>query len=190
MTESDLHFTFPADWIVRRFDSTAAYRSVSGHGLKGVDFLCLVGEEELWLIEVKNFYARQERHRVIRRDPEALAAHVGKKFVDTKRLIRIVNRAMRRRWWYMGALLWYFTLHPRPRPRSHYWFWAEAERRLRVARKVHCVLWLETPERAADYERATEAALEEWMEPGNMLHLAERQRTGGLPIAVRAATSA
>ena len=82
MQESDLHFTFPPDWIVHKFDATAAYRSVSGHGLKGVDFLCLVGTEELYLIEVKNFYRRGKRKLAMRRGPTALADHVGRKFVD------------------------------------------------------------------------------------------------------------
>ncbi|CAH1002077.1 hypothetical protein LEM8419_02994 [Neolewinella maritima] len=178
--ESDLEFTFPEDWIVRRFDRTAAYRSVSGHGLKGVDFLCLVGEGDLWLIEVKNFRLRAGRHAIVRRNPEGLAAQVGKKFVDTKRLIRIVNRAIQRTW-YTGVLRWWWTLAPPRwlpgRPVSTYWFWMEAERRLQSPRQVTCLLWLETPEWNAHYERATTDALGEWIEPGNILHVAERQWT-------------
>lgn len=181
--ESDLDLTFPESWIVRKFDDTAAYHSVSGHGLKGVDFLCLTPDGKLWLVEVKNYRRREEKHRTRRRSPEALAEHVGRKFVDTKRLIRIVNRAMRRNWW-IGLRLFWYDLRKVSRPRSHYWFWAEAERRMANPRKLVCLLWLETPELNPDYEEATSEALEEWLEPGNELKLAETQRTAGVPVTV------
>ncbi len=187
MQESDLTFTFPPDWIVRKFDATAAYRSVSGHGLKGVDFLCLVGADEIYLVEVKNFYRRGKRQLAVRRDPQALADHVGRKFADTRRLVAIVLRAMQRRW-YVRMLLRYYSLHRRPRPGSHYWFWAEAARRLAVPSHVYCVLWLETPEGGEHYETATANGLRQWLQEGNRLIIAERGRTGGLPIRVRAAT--
>ncbi|THH41633.1 hypothetical protein [Neolewinella litorea] len=181
--ESDLQITFPESWLVRKYDETTAYHSVSGHGLKGVDFLCLAPDGRLWLVEVKNYRRREERHKTHRRNPEALAEHVGRKFVDTKRLIRVVNRAMRRNWWIGLQLLWY-DLRKIDRPRSHYWFWAEAERRLANPRKLVCLLWLETPELNPDYEAATAEALEEWLEPGNELKLAETQRPAGVPVTV------
>ena len=52
LAESDLLFEFPDDWVVRKYDDTAAYQSLSGHGLKGVDFIALVPDGTLWLIEV------------------------------------------------------------------------------------------------------------------------------------------
>ena len=187
MQESNLHFTFPPDWIVRKFDDTAAFRSVSGHGLKGIDFLCLVGTDELWLIEVKNFYRRGKRKLAPRRDPRALADHVGRKFSDTQRLIGIVRRAMQRQW-YVRLLLRYYTWHPRPRPQSTYWFWVEAARRMAVPNNLHCVLWLETPEGGEHYERAVATGLREWLEVGTQLTVAKRGGEHGLPIRVVAAT--
>ncbi len=182
--ESDLELTFPSDWIVRQFDRTPAYQSVSGHGLKGVDFLCLLPQGDVWLVEVKNYRSRTKEHRAVRRNPEALAAHVGKKFSDTKRLVRIVNRAMRRHWWSGLLLLWYDRVK-RERPGSHYWFWAEARRRIDNPRKLVCLLWIETPERAPDYESATREALDEWLEPGNVLKLAEMDAPGDVPLSVK-----
>ena len=187
MTESNLTFTFPPDWIVRKFDATAAYRSVSGHGLKGVDFLCLVGADELCLIEVKNYHRRGKRQLAIRRDPQALANHVGQKFVDSQRLIAIVYQAMQRRW-YVRVLLRYYDWHRRPRPQSHYGFWAEAARRMEVPSHVHCVLWLETPEGGKHYERAAATGLREWLEEGTRLTIAARGRSQDLPIQVTLAT--
>jgi hypothetical protein len=177
--ESDLSFTFPTDWIVRKFDSTPAYQSLSGHGLKGVDFLCLGADDSLYLIEVKNYRKRGGGHKIVRRDPERLAEHVGRKFVDTKRLIDIFNRAMRRGWWPSLLLFWYL-LHPRPRPNAHYWFWAEAERRVHLPENVYCVLWLETPESQFNYQAATEQALKAYLEPGNHLTVAEVSNPSGL----------
>ncbi|MBB4077578.1 hypothetical protein GGR28_000179 [Lewinella aquimaris] len=187
-TESDLMLTFPDDWIVRKFDGTAAYRSVSGHGLKGVDFLCLAPDDALWLVEVKNYRSRSKLHKSTRRSPEGLAAHVGKKFHDTKRLIRVVNRAMRKKWW-IELQLAYFRLVKRSRPKSTYWFWAEAERRLENPRNLVCLLWMETPERGLNYEDATADALAEWLEPGNELRLAEIDNPGGVPVRVGRVTA-
>ena len=183
-TESKLDFTFPADWIVRKFDDTVAYRSVSGHGLKGVDFICLAPAGELWLIEVKNYRKRGGGYRTVRRSPEGTGKHVGRKFADTKRLVKIVNRAMRNEWWTELRLRWYGWM-VRARPDSLAWFWWEAERRLAEPRKLVCLLWMETPETSRDYEMAVNEALDEILEPGNRLLLAELDRPGSLPFTVR-----
>ncbi|MCP9237658.1 hypothetical protein [Lewinella sp. JB7] len=182
-SESGLSIIFPEDWIVRKFDASPAYQSVSGRGLKGVDFLCLSPEGELWMVEVKNYRSRSRAHKAKRRNPEGLAAHVGKKFSDTKRLIRIVNRAMRRKWWIELQLL-YFRYFKRSRSRSNYWFWAEAERRLAQPRNLVCLLWMETPERGSNFEEATADALDEWLEPGNRLRIGEIDHPGDLPLRV------
>ena len=155
--ESDLTFTFPDDWVVRKFDETVAYQSLSGHGLKGVDFICLEGADALWLVEVKNFRRRDERYRAVRRRPAALAGQVATKFTDSQRLINIVYRSMQRRW-STRFLLWWYRFYLRPRPKKTYWFWAEAERRLREGH-VHYVLWLETPDAGPDYVEATTSQL-------------------------------
>ncbi|PPK86307.1 hypothetical protein CLV84_3230 [Neolewinella xylanilytica] len=182
-SESDLQIEFPNDWSVRRFDQTTAYRSVSGHGLKGVDFLCLTPEGELWLVEIKNFRRRNELSSMKRRSPEGLAQQVGKKFSDSKRIIRVVNRAMQQRWWLRLVLLWY-AWRKRERPESDYWFWAEAERRLEQASRTVCLLWMETPERTPDYAAAVREFLEEALEPGNQLHIAETKSPGKPPLHV------
>jgi hypothetical protein len=180
-SESDLTFTFPTGWIVRRFDGTAAYRSVSGHGLKGVDFLCLPPGNELWLVEVKNYHRRHRDYPGRRRNPDGLAEQVGRKFSDSKRLIRVILRSMRRKWYLRMVFSWY-GLHPRPRPKSHHWFWYEAERRLSDARRVRCVLWLESPQANPDYLLATRTALEGQLEPGNVLHLQGGRSPESFPI--------
>ena len=175
---------FPDDWIVRKFDATAAFRSVSGHGLKGVDFLCLAPNEELWLVEVKNYRPRNTHPTEERRHPLELARHVAAKFADSKRLIRIMDRALRTKWW-LHPLRWWYQIVRVRRPSSHYWFWMEAARRLANPARVICVLWLETPERAVDYAGATEAALADLVDARHPLHVAETEDHRRLPINVR-----
>lgn len=180
--ESDLIFGFPDSWTVRQFDRTTAYRSVSGHGLKGVDFLALDADDGVWLVEVKNFRRRDEHTRMLRRDPEALARHVGTKFTDTRRLIRVMRRAMDRKWW-MGIHLWWQGLRRRGAGASHYVFWQEVARRVEYGR-VTCLLWLETPEKAKDYNEAVREALLEHLPCGDRLIVAETDDGPILPVHV------
>ncbi|MGB3798887.1 MAG: hypothetical protein WA952_03680 [Lewinella sp.] len=177
--ESDLQFQFPDDWIVRKFDQTAAYRSLSGFGLKGVDFLCLAPAGDLWLVEVKNFRRRLGRAFTPRRGPEYLAKQVSRKFTDTGRLIRLMNRAMRKKWWI--RLLWFWH---RRRSDGHYQFWSEANRRLTDPRRVICLLWLELPEPDFDYLTITRRVLEEELEPGIRLVVTGTQANEPHPFQV------
>lgn len=180
--ESDLVIGFPDSWTVRPFDRTAAYRSVSGHGLKGVDFLALDEQDGVWLIEVKNFRRRDERTRMLRRDPAALARHVGTKFADTRRLIRIMRRAMERKWW-IGVVLWWEGIRGRGAKESHYGFWREVARRTELGR-VTCLLWLETPEKAKDYDDAVRESLLELLPCGDRLIVTEIDDAAALPLRV------
>ncbi len=184
LPESDLLFNFPADWVVRKYDATEAYQSLSGHGLKGVDFLALSPDGYLWLIEVKNFrprYAAGLEYRAKRRSPEKLAAQVARKFSDTLRLIHIVDRALRKHW-YRRLKLWYVERMAGDQ-HSNYWFWAEAKRRIDVPAKVVYVLWLETPEKKAAYGESTRALLAALLPPGASLFVAESERPNGLPFS-------
>ncbi|WP_116105388.1 hypothetical protein [Lewinella sp. IMCC34191] len=181
--ESDLRFEFPENWSVRKFDQTAAYRSLSGFGLKGVDFLCLAPAGDLWLVEVKNFQRRLGRAFTPRRGPDHIAKQVGKKFVDTGRLIRLMDRAMQRRWY--GRLLWLWSrLWGGLSTAGHYGFWAEANRRVADPRRVVCLLWLELPDRENDYLITVRDAVEEELEPGVRLVVAGSQTGEKLPFSV------
>lgn len=138
--ESDLTFIFPDDWIVRKFDETPAYRSLAGHGLKGVDFICLTPDRELWLIEVKNYRRRAHTDKWTgpKRSAVQLANHVYRKFSDTLRLVGIANRWIARRWYRrLGAHY----------PSSTYWFWREVAR----ADCTICLLWLPLPDDQTTY---------------------------------------
>ena len=143
LQESRLQFTFPEDWIVKRFDTTPAYRSLSGHGLKGVDFISLTPDDGIWLIEVKNYRGwGGQAATVAPIDPCILAEQCYQKFADSERLIDLVYRAMQKKWWGRIKLLTY-RLFTRPRPSSPHWFWNEAARRLAGRDQVGWLAWLE-----------------------------------------------
>ena len=184
--ESDLRFAFPATWIVRKFDETVAYRSLSGHGLKGVDFICLDDRGRCWLIEVKNYRVRTSAgkdYRAVRRRPEELARRVAKKFADSRRLIRIIHQYVERSWW---RRVYRSVLQLFPSRRSTYAFWDRARSRVREGGVVY-VLWMETPEVNTDYDEAVRAALLPELPPEAVLHVAESSRPNSLPFRTLAA---
>ncbi|MEM9928948.1 MAG: hypothetical protein AAF840_03940 [Bacteroidota bacterium] len=186
--ESDLLFYFPDDWVVRKYDDTAAYQSLSGHGLKGVDFIALAPDGKLWLVEVKNYRPRistrnGKEYRANRPRPEELAEHVAVKFLDSQRLIRIVDSYLRKYWW-RRLQLWWIGWRGKARTSSNYWFWSEAKRRCAQPAKVVFVLWMETPERKTSYDDVLEQLLLERMPAGDRVLVVEADRNQGLGFGV------
>ena len=183
--ESDLTFVFPDDWRVRQFDATVAYRSVSGRGIKGVDFVAISPDGALWLVEVKNYRPRYKGDREYlarRKDPAALAAAVSAKFRDSIRLIHVIRAhihgsALRR------LQLWY-RVHLRPSRGSNYLFWHDAHRLAARGRAVEYVLWMETPEANDDYDHRVYTELRRQLPDRNII-VAEQDAPRGLPFGVR-----
>ncbi len=187
-SESDLRFQFPDDWIVRKYDDTVAYQSLSGRGLKGVDFIALSPDGKLWLIEVKNYRPRvSERdgkeYLAKRKTPALLAADIATKFMDSTRLIRIVDAYLRRHWW-RRLQLWWYGFRGKPNTNSNYWFWSEAHRRADDGERVVFVLWMETPERKTGYDDEVAALLQELMPTKTRVVVAEGERESGLAFGV------
>lgn len=187
-TESDLVFTFPDDWVVRAFDSTVAYQSVSGHGLKGVDFIVLSPDGQLWLIEVKNYRPRistrnGREYRANRKTPEALSANVTRKFHDSQRLIRVVDTWLRRSWW-RRLRLWWQQRKTSPGAKDNYWFWAEAKQRLAHPNHLQLVLWLETPERKTDFEDSVAQLLKSQLMGTGQITVAKWRQADNLPFGI------
>ena len=182
--ESDLDFYFPATWAVRSFDQTKAFKSLSGHGLMGVDFIALTDDGRILLLEVKNYrprYKHDREYRATRRPPGELADRVLKKFRDSERLIRTVNAALRRRWWVRTWLRW---LHFRRDVNNTYAFWAEAERRLADPAKRWYGLWMETPERNTDYDDAVARHLRRGLAEECSVFVTENERSADYPFGI------
>lgn len=161
---------------------------MSGHGLKGVDFIALSPDGKLWLIEVKNYRPRisdrnGREYRANRKSPALLASDIATKFNDSKRLIRIVDAYLRRHWW-RRFQLWCYARRGKPAANSNYWFWAESRRRCEATSEVVFVLWMETPERKTGYDDEVEALLLNQMTGNERIIVTESARADQVPFGL------
>jgi hypothetical protein len=160
-TESDLHFEFPSHWGVRVYDDHRFYKSMSGLGLKGVDFLLIdpSGAGHLYLIEVKNYRTRirEEGSYVAKLKPAAeLAATVAAKYKHTQRALRAVQLYYRRKWWYRlleGQFKKSRYLH------YDLVFWTRAYALANDPERHTLLLWLETEQDEEAYKADLENKL-------------------------------
>ena len=140
--ESGLQFDFGPGWVVRKYDEHAYFRSLSGMGLKGVDFIAIRQGRELVFIEVKNYRTRynaeMDRTFEVSVKPAAeLAAELKRKSEDTLLAMDAVLQYYHRSWWYRRLrgmwLRWPWPHHKRA-------FWSRAD--ALVNRSLHFVVWL------------------------------------------------
>lgn len=168
--ESGLSFSFPASWEVRKYDGHHFYQALSGYGLKAVDFICLLPDGQLCLIEVKNYYPRLGKdgrfHPINRKKASELATTLAKKYSDSVRAIRVISRYYRTKWYYR----WQLRLLPAVLLgyRSDLHFWTEAARRLDKNPAVLFLLWLETPKASKRYRTKIYAHLNKLAEDGQL----------------------
>ncbi|MEL6141383.1 MAG: hypothetical protein AAFQ37_11540 [Bacteroidota bacterium] len=163
--ESDLTFSFPHSWTVRKYDAHRFYQGLSGYGLKAVDFIILLPDGRLCLAEVKNYHPRQnehgEDHPITRKKAAKLAKSLARKYTDSLHAIRIIREFYQRKWYHR----WGYFLYGR----LGYWtdlqFWHEAARRAEGQLPVTILLWLETPKAAKRYRTKIYAHLHTHIAP-------------------------
>jgi len=145
--ESDLQFSFNQDWVVKKYDDQNYFKLLAGQGLKGVDFIGIYKENFLYLIEVKNYRKRAySPAAAIWTDLEGalppLALTFVKKIDDSLKLIRVVERAQKRKWWL--RLLYYVQDFTGDKRLNKDWkFWRRVYELSTQASTVYSVLWLE-----------------------------------------------
>jgi hypothetical protein len=145
--ESDLLFSFNQDWVIKKYDDHVYFKILAGQGLKGVDFIGIYKKKFLYLIEVKNY--RQREYSPVAAnwvDLEGASpplAHIFiKKLDDSLKLIRVVERAQKRRWW--SRLLYYIQdLTGDKRLNKDWKFWRKVYDLSLQAATVYPILWLE-----------------------------------------------
>lgn len=152
--ESALQFTFGEDWVVRRYDAHRYYRAISGSDMKGVDFVGIYRDRFLLFIEVKNYtkrYGDALPARVPPLDnPAGFARHLGRKWQDSLRAVRVFQLVLRRRW----AYRLFYPLVGRLLAAEHDWrFWTRAHQLTQTPGAVHALLWLELADRYPERER-------------------------------------
>lgn len=99
-TEGQQQVTFPSGWQCIKLDDHRYYKRISGKGIKCVDFLAIDPNWGLYLIELKNYPK-------LAKIPSVKSSHstlLNKKAGSIK-LIRTVNAAFKRQWYYRVVFL-------------------------------------------------------------------------------------
>jgi len=146
--ESGLEFTFPKDWVVKKYDEHRFYNYLSGLGFKGVDLIALTPERELILIEVKNYVDRFPQDGIdptetLRNNIYIFSEKYIQKFEDTFQLLQIVQKYFNRKKWYKWVASSLQSFLPYNFLIKLDWgFWTLANDFLNK-NKIHLILWLE-----------------------------------------------
>ncbi len=145
--ESDMQFSFNQDWVIKKYDEHAYFKVLAGQGLKGVDFIGIYKEKFLYLIEVKNYkqriYSPAAATRTdLKGEVPPLALTYINKIDDSLKLIRVVQRAHKRKWWF--RILYYVQDFIGDTRLNKDWkFWRKVYELSTQASSVFSVLWLE-----------------------------------------------
>jgi len=150
--ESGLHFIFSKRWQVLKYDEHRFYGYLSGSGFKGVDFIGILDQKHLVLMEVKNYHERLHSDTSkpidsLLADPESFAESYSRKFSDTFQLIEIIRQYYARKWWYQRIRPIIFKVLPQKYLIKTNWgFWNLLIKLIEEkTEKINLVLWLELP---------------------------------------------
>ncbi|MCB0547395.1 MAG: hypothetical protein KDD19_07370 [Phaeodactylibacter sp.] len=160
--ESGLHFRFSEEWVIKKYDAHRFYKGLSGSGLKGVDFLGVLGEE-LFLFEIKNFRRRhdwQEENplEAILARPADFVETIAYKVEDTLLAIDAIWQYYNRKWLFRRLLP---ALHLLPVTENDWRFWARAYAIMQTPEQVKVVLWMETEQARPALMKEVETLLAE-----------------------------
>ena len=148
--ESGWKFEFDESWQVKKFDDHRYYKTLSGRGFKGIDFIAIQPDRHLLLIEVKN-YRDQEPP-----SSEKMAEIFSKKIEDSLKLINIV-RAYYARSWHYRLLEW--LIRRKPGFFGEKGFWTEVIE-LAEQKKSHAILWIDAPLASPNFIPQTQEAIQ------------------------------
>lgn len=116
--ESNLEFVFDDRWQVLKYDDHPYYRILSGRSFSGIDFAGIFENEQLYLIEVKNFFQFENKGKI--ENIEEFVLEIKEKILDSVDLIRIIQKFHQRKWTYrlFAKLVMRF-----PSLSRDWWFW-------------------------------------------------------------------
>ena len=97
--EREVELLFDTDWEVIKLDEHRYYKSLSGQGLKAVDFIAVHMEMGIAFIELKNY--QQGKDSI----PVELDKVMKEKRDDSIRIITVINKYYQRQW-YFKLLSW------------------------------------------------------------------------------------
>ena len=145
--ESDLQFQFSdTDWRVKKYDTHRFFKTLSGAGLKGVDFLGIFQDKQVVLWEVKNYHTNQankSQNYLIVENTVVFIENIIGKVTDTLTAIRVIQQYLNRQWWYRFYSA-YSSYIPTFLIRQKDWFfWHQIQKISKEKGAVTFVLWLE-----------------------------------------------
>lgn len=145
--ESDLTFNFSDDdWEVIRYDTHRYYKTLSGVGLKGVDFLGIYKKEQVVFFEVKHFRSPQFINSTsypILEDPDTFTNRITGKLNDTIKAIRVIVQYFERKPWYRLYLRYNYLIPSFFIKNKDWYFWYRLHLLTQQKELITFVLWLE-----------------------------------------------
>ena len=188
--ESGLVFEFSERWNVLKYDEHRFYSYLSGSGFKGVDFIGILDQKQIVLIEVKNYNDRFPADLYKPMDgllanPGIYAEHYSRKFKDTFQLIDIVRQYYDRKWWHRWFRPFLFKILPKRGLLLTDWgFWTMVIQNIQEnPLKINLALWLELPEeisakqKAAFYQTIKKHLLSDFPASRYIIHLIDSKHS-------------
>lgn len=145
--ESDLQFHFSdTDWQIKKYDTHRFFKTLSGAGLKGIDFLGIFQDKQVVLWEVKNYHTNQtnkSQNYLIVENTAVFIETIMAKVIDTLTAMRVIQQYLRRQWWYRfydsyaSFIPTFFIQH------KDWFFWHQIQEKRNKETTIIFVLWLE-----------------------------------------------
>ena len=160
--ESGIQFTFDENWIVQKYDRHTYFQGLAGAGLKGVDFIGFFENQQLMLMEVKNFRRRpgitSNPLEPYLDEPERLIETFEEKVEDTLKAIHAIVTYYQRSWLYrmISPIIRRLPVSVKDRI-----FWTHAYESSIDPDTLSLVLWLELDEDQSEFWRQFEPLFRE-----------------------------
>ena len=145
--ESDLKFDFnPTLWRVMKYDAHHYFRTLSGAGLKGVDFIGIHQAKKLVFFEVKHFrtpISKTNTSIVLFEDTDLFVQNIGAKMEDTVTAIKVIIKYLTRKAWYRYFLKFEKYIPSSIFHKQDWYFWHQIHHLWTSNASKSFVLWLE-----------------------------------------------
>ncbi len=145
--ESDLQFYFDdSQWQVIKYDTHKYYKTLSGSGLKGVDFIGIRQENQLVFFEIKNFRNYQSTAATkytLFKDTDHFIQQIQDKMEDTLTAIKVISKYLKRKSWYRFFLRIEPFIPNRLIKSKDWYFWHQISNLRNSSTSKTFLLWIE-----------------------------------------------
>lgn len=145
--ESDLQFNFASSqWQVLKYDTHKYYKTLSGVGLKGVDFVGIYEKDQLVFFEIKHYRTHKTLPNatfVFFEDTPLFIQHIQDKMDDTVTAIKVIIKYLKRKFWYRSFLKLERFIPIRLIINKDWYFWHQLHKLWKSNASKTFLLWLE-----------------------------------------------